>query len=315
MDIRRLFVFAVLSAFFCFPARAETSAATKAATSAMADRQAEKRPQRGALFRIRHQDRTTYLFGTIHAGKPGYFPLNAEVTQALAASRRLAVEVDMRRQDRFEAALTKYGMYPDGGLISRHVSAHTLGRLKKATDTIGIPFDNIARMKPWMIANLLTSIVIERHGFQLGHGVDLHLLTLAGSAKTVLELESAAYQLSLFDGMPVADQESYLLETLESIENGEGMEQARAMVNAWENADLDTLDAFLLREQKDKTISSTFLQEVLLDRRNAGMADKIAGYLKNGGTAFVAVGMLHLVGERGVPALLRKRGYRVEKVY
>jgi hypothetical protein len=311
MDIRRLFVFAVLSAFFFFPARADTSAATKPGTFPSA----EKRPQRGTLYKIRHQERTAYLFGTIHAGKPGYFPLNAEVTQALAASSRLAVEIDVRRQDRFAAAINQHAMYPAGDAINHHVSADTVLRLRKAADTFGIPFDNIARMKPWMIANLLTSIVIERHGLQLSQGIDLHLLALAGPAKTVLELESAAYQLSLFDGMRVADQETYLIETLDSLDSGEGIEQARAMADAWANADSGALNAVLLEGAKEKTVSSTFLQEVLLDRRNVGMVDKVEGYLKNGGTVFVAVGMLHLVGEKGLPALLRKRGYRVEKVY
>jgi hypothetical protein len=53
----------------------------------------------------------------------------------------------------------------------------------------------------------------------------------------------------------------------------------------------------------------------VLNRRNAGMAGRIEGYLKSGETVFIAVGMLHLLGEKGLPALLRKRGYRVEKVY
>ncbi|HEV2611130.1 MAG TPA: TraB/GumN family protein [Noviherbaspirillum sp.] len=258
MDIRRHFVFAVLSAFFFFPARADTAAAIEPA----AIPSAEKRPQRGALYRIRHQKGTAYLFGTIHAGKPGYFPLNAEVTQALAASSKLIVEIDLRKQDRFAAALDRVGMYRDGTTIDRHVSVDTLLRLKKATDLFGIRFDSIARMKPWMIANLLTSVDIERYGLHLSQGVDLHLLTLAGPTKAVLELESAAYQLSLFGEMRMSDQETYLLETLDSIETGEGIEQAHAIANAWANADSGKLNAVMLEGAKEKPVSSAFLQDV-----------------------------------------------------
>jgi hypothetical protein len=45
------------------------------------------------------------------------------------------------------------------------------------------------------------------------------------------------------------------------------------------------------------------------------MTDKIAALLNGGGTAFVAVGLLHLVGEHGVPNLLAQKGYVVEKLY
>ena len=45
------------------------------------------------------------------------------------------------------------------------------------------------------------------------------------------------------------------------------------------------------------------------------MAEKIAGLLNAPGSSFVAVGLLHLVGSKGVPALLQQRGYQVEKLY
>jgi uncharacterized protein YbaP (TraB family) len=37
--------------------------------------------------------------------------------------------------------------------------------------------------------------------------------------------------------------------------------------------------------------------------------------MKSEGTTFVGVGLLHLVGEDGVPKLLQQRGYEVEKLY
>jgi uncharacterized protein YbaP (TraB family) len=45
------------------------------------------------------------------------------------------------------------------------------------------------------------------------------------------------------------------------------------------------------------------------------MAKKIAGLLNVPGASFVAVGLLHLVGARGVPNLLMQKGYVVEKLY
>lgn len=55
------------------------------------------------------------------------------------------------------------------------------------------------------------------------------------------------------------------------------------------------------------------LAEYLLWRRNARWLDKLALWLPDGGI-LVAVGAGHLYGERGLVALLRARGYRVEAV-
>jgi hypothetical protein len=56
------------------------------------------------------------------------------------------------------------------------------------------------------------------------------------------------------------------------------------------------------------------LMQRLLDERNIRMADRADVLLKNG-RAFIAVGALHLYGERGVLALLANRGYRVTRMY
>ena len=50
------------------------------------------------------------------------------------------------------------------------------------------------------------------------------------------------------------------------------------------------------------------------DARNQIMADRMAERLAEGG-AFIAIGALHLPGEKGLLSLLSQRGYSVERVY
>jgi hypothetical protein len=57
------------------------------------------------------------------------------------------------------------------------------------------------------------------------------------------------------------------------------------------------------------------MQRVMPDQRNPNMAKQIETLLKNDKTSFVAVGALHLLGNKGVPALLQQRGYPVQKLY
>ena len=57
------------------------------------------------------------------------------------------------------------------------------------------------------------------------------------------------------------------------------------------------------------------VDHVLLDERNVDIADKLAALLKRQNNSVAAIGVLHLVGDKSVPALLGERGLSVERVY
>ncbi len=46
-------------------------------------------PRHGLLYQISYETNTVYLFGSIHAGKPEFYPLDNRTTLALARSRRV----------------------------------------------------------------------------------------------------------------------------------------------------------------------------------------------------------------------------------
>ena len=57
------------------------------------------------------------------------------------------------------------------------------------------------------------------------------------------------------------------------------------------------------------------MQKVLLDGRNPALADGIAKLLSREKHSLAAIGVLHLVGTKSVPDLLRQRGLKVVRVY
>jgi uncharacterized protein len=52
----------------------------------------------------------------------------------------------------------------------------------------------------------------------------------------------------------------------------------------------------------------------MLDDRNPQLAAAIDNLHTSGTRVFAAVGSLHMIGARGLPALMRQRGYAVEQV-
>jgi uncharacterized protein YbaP (TraB family) len=64
----------------------------------------------------------------------------------------------------------------------------------------------------------------------------------------------------------------------------------------------------------DEAQMSPELKTALMTRRNAAWAEWLALRMEKPGTAFVAVGAGHLVGEDSVQAMLRKKGLKAKRV-
>jgi len=272
-------------------------------------------PRRGALYRVRHEGKTSYLFGTIHVGKQGFFPLEPEVTQALAAASSLVLELDVRASEPFQRALAQHGQYPAGQSIADHLSPAALAQLKKALAKAGMSLASVQHYRPWLVANILVGQEIEKVGFQRGMGVEGWLLSKASAQhKPLQELESADYQLGLFASMDDRQQEAYLLENIAEVENGAAVRKSAGLIEAWSAADAPRIAALTRELTSGDSVSARFMDRTLLGKRNPEMAASIEAIMRKG-DAFVGIGLLHLVGDNGVPALLRQHGFEVEQVY
>jgi uncharacterized protein YbaP (TraB family) len=120
---------------------------------------------------------------------------------------------------------------------------------------------------------------------------------------------------ALFNSIPLEQQWRLLEETLEMIAAGTHAQEARELVEAYDRADRAALDRIVQRVETDPSLTGKYTRELLLDQRNGPMADKVAALLAREDKVVVAVGVLHLVGKRGLPELLRARGFTVERVY
>ncbi|MGV3740703.1 MAG: TraB/GumN family protein [Burkholderiaceae bacterium] len=271
---------------------------------------------RGTLYKVEHKGKQLYLFGTIHIGHPAFYPLDAQTMKALSSSARLVVEFDSRNTPAVMGAIARYAMYPHGERIDAYLSVRTKQALRRTLPRFGLSFDKVAGMKPWMIANLLVGMDAERDGLSLQLGTEMFLLDFAQRhGLEVLELETADYQLALFDALPPPQQELYLQETLDEIAGGEANRKTRQLIQAWQKADGKVFDALYRELMTEKTFSADFMRTILLGHRNVDMAAKIDALSVQNGTSFVAVGLLHLMGNKGLPELLRKRGYTVQKLH
>lgn len=272
--------------------------------------------ERGALFKVTDKAHTLYLYGTIHAGKPDYYPLEPRISGALAAAPTLALEIDaMRDPQALAAVFQQHGMFAPGSPGYAGLAPERRARIEAALKGQGVDPAAVAPLKPWMLITLLAVADLAKLGFDPALGVDAHLAGQVRGRIPIAELETVQYQATLFDRLPLEMQWKLLEETLEHMASGQQLRESRELFDAYERADQAALDRIAQRIETDTDLIAKFTREVLLDERNGPMADKVAAMVKRENNAVAAVGLLHLLGKRGVPELLRERGLKVERVY
>lgn len=278
--------------------------------------QLQRAPARGLFYEVSKDTQKAYLFGTIHLGRPDFYPLDLATTRALVQASELVIEADPRKTEGLEAALARYALLPEGQALDALLPPALGKRLRARMDAQDLPPDALQPLKPWMAAMTLVVGLIHELGYDPELSTEHYLLALAEQlGKPVAELEGAVEQLTLFDAVPEADQIVFLEETLAGLERGEGGPDLAAMIAAWLATDGEALHALGQKSMHDSPRSAAWLEAALVTERNARMAERVERLMTGGSTPFVAVGALHLTGDDGLPALLAARGYRVTNLY
>jgi uncharacterized protein len=258
---------------------------------------------------------TLYLLGTVHVFKPEDYPLPAEMEKVFEKARALIVEVDVTKTDpRFsQAFVAQRGLYPASDNLMEHVSTSSRILLQDYCTRRNIQLARLVRMKPWLVALTVLQMELARLGYVPSAGIDVHFLNEANTkGKKIISLETMEFQLNLFASLPDDLQEMDL--NLSLVDLGKLPTDAGEMMRAWMDGDDKAMDEVMTKDIKEHPELSP-VQEKLLYERNITMAEKLEAYLKGGtDTYLVAIGAGHLVGDRSVLALLKKRGYSVKQV-
>ena len=131
---------------------------------------------------------------------------------------------------------------------------------------------------------------------------------LRSYSKPVDEFEGAAAQLAIFDQLPEPAQRALLAAALDC--PGDELTEMHKLEQAWATGDLAMVNAATSAD----FLRNPELRAALLVSRNRAWVAKLTGLLLRGAQPFVAVGLAHLVGADGLPALLSAQGYTVTRL-
>jgi uncharacterized protein YbaP (TraB family) len=267
--------------------------------------------EKSFLWRVRSERSSIYILGSIHFLKKDSYPLKKSIEQAFEGTAKLMLEIDLQSvtPEKTRQVTLEKGVFRDGTTLQQSVAKETYDLAEQRARELGIDLRAMNPLKPWLVALTLTTMKLQKLGFDPGYGVDRHFAERARrSGKSTGGLESLEFQLGFFDAMPRRDQEMMLRETLKELDRlDQGVEQ---IVHLWLKGDVGSLEEWLLAGMRE----FPEVHEKVIVERNRRWLPQIEKMIAQGESAMVIVGAAHLVGREGVIELLKQRGYTVEQL-
>jgi hypothetical protein len=242
------------------------------------------------LWRVaRPEGPVLWLYGTLHHGRAQVAPA---ALAALAGAGRFVSELGDAEPD--PERLRELSQLPPGKGLDARLAADDWWDLRDALRD-AMSEAQLRRARPWLAMSQLTAALVPSPRPTM----DVALARRARARGLPVDaLETWEEQLTALDATVT------IAELTEAIRARRTMRcQVEAVIAAYGAGDLAAMGQLLGAAQA----------RTLLTARNHRWLPQLERYLAAGG-AFAAVGVSHLAGEQGLPALLARAGYAVERV-
>ena len=264
----------------------------------------------GLLWRVEKPGvAASHVFGTIHVDDPRVIALPPSVAAGLDGARSFTMEVSLDAPNLM--ALAARMLYTDGRTLDAVTGADLYRRLVPAMEARGMPEAVVRSFRPW--AAMMILAMPQQSSTEV---LDFVLYKRARArGLPVFELETVDDQIGAFEGMPENHEVLMLRHTVDTLATlPQRMERLLAAYLARDLAAMWRLSEETTRNRPDLKATNELFERLLLTDRNRHMVERMQPQLQQGG-AFVAVGALHLYGERGVLRLLESRGWKLTRGY
>lgn len=262
-----------------------------------------------ALWHVQGRSGDVYLFGSIHVLPPDIDWHTPAVEKAMARAKVFVFEVPTggAAMERMRDLVAAHGYLPPGESLRAKLDPAGQAAFDAALAAAQLPLAAVDRDRPWLAGLQITFAELAREKYDPAGGVDVAVQKAAGAAhKEKRYFETIDQQFALI----APDDESLELSEFQS----DLKDLAKAggdlypLVAAWSRGDVPAIG----RLMNSALEAYPEAKKALLDDRNRRWTLQIETMLEEKRTFFITVGAGHLAGSVGVPALLRKAGYRVE---
>ena len=253
----------------------------------------------------------SYLYGTIHIIPKADFFMTDATKKALNESPRVTFEINMKDMMNPTAifSLISKATMKDGKRLKDLLSVADYQLVEKKFEETGFPLKMFERLKPMFLSAMMESGGTDDSSGkkESSTSYEMEFMKIAETGhKEFGGLETAEFQLAIFDSIPYDKQAAMLIKELKSKDNSPG-DDMKTMIAMYKKQDINAMSKMIQEEGSDVV----GYENLLLTDRNKNWIPIMAKMMAQEKT-FFAVGAGHLGGEKGVINLLRKEGYAVK---
>jgi hypothetical protein len=262
--------------------------------------------EKSLLWKVSGNDlaEPSFVFGTMHILCEADFEFPEKLQSALNEVDVLVLELDPTDPE-LAAEMQQLALNPDMQNIYKDIDEADYALLNGVLlSAYGAGLEQMGILKPMVISSMITMAVL----FPCEAKVSIDGVLAQKAKEAAMEihsLETVAFQMALFDQVPMEVQIEDMLNTL----SDEGKAEFEVLKRAYLTGDVAAMDAAMA----DSDMMETY-GPVLLSKRNQAWMEVLPDLFQKQSN-LVAVGAGHLTGEDGLLELLKEAGYKVEPVY
>jgi uncharacterized protein len=248
----------------------------------------------------------SYLFGTMHILCADDAGISDSLENCIKNCDEIYFEINLDDLAGMISSM-KFMWMNDNKKLSDLLNAADYAKVKTHFNNRAslLPFSMLERFKPLLISSLLEE---EGLGCKTTNGMELVIMKEAHTQeKKIRGLETAGFQAGLFDSIPYEKQARDLVNYIDSADQYNKL--TLELISVYKKQDLQKIDE--LTRAGDPAMND--YMDLLLYDRNRKWVDSFPS-LSSGKSLLIAVGAGHLPGDKGLIALLRKKGYLVSPV-
>lgn len=264
---------------------------------------------RPAMWKLSDADTHIFLFGGVHMLPKGVDWQTGWVNTVVDSADMLILELSPEEQAQAPQVLADLSSDGLDIPLEDRIPPQLTDELDILAGRARVSRAQLDGMESWAAALLLSNATSRNASLSLSNGTEA-ILTKRFKAlgKPISGLETAQFQLSLFDRLPQRTQDALLAQTIGEANNAGT--KTDALIKAWTSGDVDSIALYADGELR----SVDGLARPLLTERNAQWAQWISDRMQQPGTILISVGAGHLVGEDSVQNMLTEKGYTVTRV-
>ncbi|WP_431288071.1 TraB/GumN family protein [Roseateles chitinivorans] len=268
-----------------------------------ADRLAAQAKDRGLMWTLRRDGRTSYLYASLHVGKPSWAAPGPRLRQALEEVDAVALELDPLDRDAWK-------MPP---MPELPLDASLRRRLDAQAASVCLEPQALAAIHPLLQTSTYMLLRARSLGLDVRYGQEMLLSQWARDrGLPVLALETLQGQLDALLPSDVDAARHELRSNLQQLERPKSLLRTLdTMVTVYDRGDLARLNRYAEWCDCVTDAADRAALQRINDGRNPALAERISELHQRGQSLLVAVGAMHMTGPRALTVLLKDQGFEV----